>query len=57
MPGLSHSLQERDLGHLRIVAEMWGVELEAQETRQALQRLEGSLLDPLRIQQEVESLP
>ena len=57
MPGLSQSLQERDLGHLRIVAEMWGVELEAQETRQALQRLEGSLLDPLRIQQEVESLP
>ncbi len=57
MPGLSQSLQERDLGHLRIVAELWGVELEAQETRQALQRLEASLIDPVRLQQEVESLP
>jgi hypothetical protein len=57
MPGLNQSLQERDLGHLRIAAEMWGVQLEAQETRPALQQLEAFLLDPNRIGQIVANLP
>ena len=31
MPDLTESLQGRDLGHLRIIAELWGSELEEQE--------------------------
>jgi hypothetical protein len=56
-PSLSQSLLERDLGHLRIVAELWGVELNAQEPRLALQSLEVSLLDQSRIQQTASALP
>ncbi len=57
MPGLSQSLQERDLGHLRITAGLWGVQLEALEARPALQRLEELLLDQDRIRQVVAGLP
>jgi hypothetical protein len=57
MPGLSHSLGERDLGHLRIVAELWGLQLEAQEARLALQRLEELLLDRQLVEQVTADLP
>ena len=56
-PSLSQSLLERDIGHLRIIAELWGVELNAQELRLALQSLEVSLLDQSRIQQTASALP
>ena len=45
MPNLSESLQGRDLGHLRIIAELWGVKLEEQETSAALIHLNRALLD------------
>jgi len=29
MPDLTHSLLKQDIGHLRIVAEFWGLELDS----------------------------
>ena len=57
MPDLLKSLQGRDLGHLRIVAELWGVPLDAPDARQALQRLLPSLLERPRLEAVVEALP
>jgi hypothetical protein len=45
MPDLIHSLLNRDLGHLRIVAELWGVEIKSPETDAALKELSAALLD------------
>ncbi|KAF0106501.1 MAG: hypothetical protein FD146_2509 [Anaerolineaceae bacterium] len=57
MPDLVHSLQSRDLGHLRIVAELWGVELKSAETGAALKELSAALLDPEPAREIVDSLP
>jgi len=46
MPDLFTSLQKHDLGHFRIVAELWGLELNSPETDAALKVLCASLLDP-----------
>ena len=46
MPDLIQSLQGRDLGHLRIVTELWGVALTSNEVETALQELSALLLDP-----------
>jgi hypothetical protein len=56
MPDLSHSLQGRDLGHLKIVAELWGVEIEAQNARQAAISLVENVLVPSRLKSIVSSL-
>ena len=45
MPDLKQSLHNHDLGHLRILAEAWGVELANTEFRQALIELSDNLLD------------
>ena len=57
MPDFIKSLQERDLGHLRIVAEMWGVDLENLEARAALQHLGQALLNRTAIEGMVKELP
>ena len=46
MPDLIQSLQNRDIGHLRIVAELWGVELRSGETEAALKELCAALHVP-----------
>ena len=56
MPNLVQSLQSRDLGHLRIVAGLWGVELSAAEKEAALQQLTTALLDPQLVGEMVDSL-
>ncbi|MBL8097879.1 MAG: helicase-associated domain-containing protein [Anaerolineales bacterium] len=45
MPDLSQSLQKSDIGHLRIIAEFWGLELESNDFDSALEELCASLLD------------
>ncbi|MEW6404519.1 MAG: helicase-associated domain-containing protein [Chloroflexota bacterium] len=45
MPDLLASLQKHDIGHLRIVAGLWGLELESNETDSAREELAASLLD------------
>ena len=57
MPYLVHSLQNRDLGHLRIVAELWGLELKPVETDAALKELGAALLDLKLVREIVEALP
>jgi len=45
MPDLTHSLLKQDIGHLRIIAEFWGLELESQDADSAREELAASLLD------------
>ncbi len=57
MPDLERSLHGRDLGHLRIIAEQWGVELDAPDTRSALAQLCDHLLSAELVREVVEALP
>jgi hypothetical protein len=57
MPDLSHSLKRSDLSYLQIVAGLWGLELEALDASQALEKLTSALLDPTLVQEIVGSLP
>jgi len=57
MPNLIQSLQGRDIGHLRIVARLWGIDLAASDTDIALKELAAALLDPGTVAEIVDSLP
>ncbi len=56
MPDLLHSLLKQDLGHLRIVAGLWGIELESVNTDAAMKELSASLLDPALAAELIDSL-
>ena len=56
MPNLVQSLQTRDLGHLRIVAGLWGLELTCTENEAALKELTAALLNPELVQEILASL-
>jgi hypothetical protein len=56
MPDLIESLQGRDLGHLHIVAELWGIELDEQDTSSAMLHLNRSLLNSSTVNELVSSL-
>ena len=56
MPDIYHSLLGHDLGHLHIIAECWGIELESDEMDKATKKLAASLLDPERIIDLITSL-
>ncbi len=47
MPNLAQSLEGQDFGHCQIVAECWGIELSAKDTREAIEFLSQSLPDLL----------
>lgn len=57
MPELQTSLQAYDLGLLRIIAEHWGIELQAPDAAIAVQRLVPLLLDPELFDEVIETLP
>ena len=57
MPDFIKSLQGRDLGHLHIIAEMWGINLEEQDIRSALQHLESGILNYRAVEEIVIHLP
>ena len=57
MPDLLHSLQGRDLGHLRIVAGLCGVELTAPDVHTALPALVKALLDQQVLEEIFDALP
>ncbi len=57
MPNLCASLQKFDLGHLRAVASLWGVELTKTESEAALAELCAALLDPQLGREIFETLP
>ncbi|HLO30403.1 MAG TPA: helicase-associated domain-containing protein [Anaerolineales bacterium] len=46
MPDLFHSLLKQDIGHLHIIAELWGLELESTDVDAAREELSASLLEP-----------
>jgi hypothetical protein len=56
MPELLQSLLKQDVGHLRILAEFWGIELESTTADDAREELSASLLDAELIGELVESL-
>jgi hypothetical protein len=57
MPDLMSSLQGHDLGHLRIIAEHWGLELSTPDAKVGLQCLVPQLLQKDLIAETVEILP
>ena len=57
LPSLSQSLRDRDPGHLRIVAELWGLELNAPDDRSSLKQLASLLLNRRLVVEVVELLP
>jgi hypothetical protein len=57
MPDLEHSLHGHDLGHLRIVAELWGLTLPAPDVRKALADLPKQILDSNLVNEIVSALP
>ena len=57
MPDLMYSLQGRDLSHLRMVAELWGVDLKAPDSRSGRQALVKTLLNPISVEDNLELLP
>lgn len=57
MPDLLASLQKHDLGHLRIIAGFWGIELESTDLGSALEELCASLLDLEAVTETMDILP
>ncbi len=57
MPDLLTSLQKHDLGHLRILAELWGLELDSTDIESAAKELSASLLNPDLLAETLEILP
>ena len=57
MPDLIQSLQGRDLGHLRIIAELWGLDFNAPDTRIGLSRLIPLLIDRDLLGETIQTLP
>jgi hypothetical protein len=57
MPDLQHRLRTHDLGFLKIVASLWGVDLEAPDARSALPMLTRALLNSELVLEIVETLP
>jgi hypothetical protein len=56
MPDLIESLQGRDLGHLRIIAKLWGIKLDEQGIHSAILHLTRSLLNTSTVHVMVSSL-
>jgi hypothetical protein len=56
MPELLQSLLKQDIGHLRIIAEFWGIELESATVDDAREELSASLLDAELIAELIDSL-
>lgn len=57
MPELIHNLQGRDLGHLNIIAELWGLDFSAPDVPTGLQRLLPLMLDAENLEEALSSLP
>lgn len=56
MPDLFDSLLKQDIGHLRIIAELWGIELDSTDADDVRAELTVSLLEPELLAELVDSL-
>jgi hypothetical protein len=57
MPDLYHSLLAQDIGHLRILADQWGLELASRDVDPAAKELAAALLDAGRAADTLDVLP
>ncbi len=57
MPDLAYTLQGHDLGGLRIIAELWGIDLNAPDQRRAAEQLARAIHEPARVHQLLSTLP
>ena len=57
MPDIKSTLQDRDLGFLKIIAELWGVDFFAEDSRSGIVELIRLILDDELIQEVVGALP
>jgi hypothetical protein len=57
MQPLVRTLQDHDLGHLRILAELWGLDLPHEPSKRAARSLATMMLDPSTVSEIIESLP
>lgn len=57
MPDLHHTLQGYDLSLLRLIAGLWGIDLEENDKRSAARRLSAALCDEALFWEMIESLP
>lgn len=57
MPDIIQSLQGRDLGHLRIIAELWGLDFSAPDARVGIQRITPLLLQQENLDEALSTLP
>ncbi len=57
MPTLEQSLQGRDLGHLRIIANLWKIDFHAPDTKTGLTRIVPLLLNSETLIDTINSLP
>jgi hypothetical protein len=57
MPGIEHALKSFDFGHLRIIAELWGIDFNANNTKAAVSLLSTTLLNPDIVDEIYDSLP
>jgi hypothetical protein len=57
MPDLLASLHPHDLGHIRIIAELWGLELDSREHDAAAEELSAAILDPELVRETIDILP
>ena len=56
MPDLFHTFLKYDIGHLRIAAGLWGLELESNNADSAAEELSASLLDPESVRETMDIL-
>ena len=56
MPDLFDSLLKQDIGFLRIIAELWGLDLDSKNADAAREKLTISLLDPNLLSELIDSL-
>ena len=56
MPDLYHTLLKYDLGHLRIIAGLWGLELDSSDADSAAEELSASLLDFEAVRETIDIL-
>lgn len=57
LPGFIQSLQDKDLGHLRIIAERWGIEFNAASVKDGLHLLARVIEEPGLIGRVIDELP
>ena len=57
MPDLYHTLLKYDIGHLRIIAGSWGLELNSSDADSSAKELSASLLDFEAVRETIDILP